>query len=74
MNQTAIEWLYEICRQREPDRFDWEQAKRMEQDQIETAFLHGMTHSEDYFDPTMDGEPVPEQRNYYNQTFKNTSI
>ena len=28
--QTAVEWLHEIAKQREPDRFDWEQAKAME--------------------------------------------
>ena len=28
--QTAIEWLHQIFKQREPDKFDWEQAKQME--------------------------------------------
>ena len=28
--QTAVEWLHEIAKQREPDKFDWEQAKEME--------------------------------------------
>jgi hypothetical protein len=28
--QTAVEWLHEIAKQREPDKFDWEQAKQME--------------------------------------------
>lgn len=35
--QTAIEWLHEIAKQREPDKFDWEQAKEMENEQIMTA-------------------------------------
>lgn len=29
--QTAVEWLHEIVKQREPGKFDWEQAKQMEQ-------------------------------------------
>ena len=36
--QTAIEWLHEIAKQREPDKFDWEQAKAMEKQQIIDAF------------------------------------
>jgi hypothetical protein len=35
--QTAVEWLHEIAKQREPDKFDWEQAKQMEKEQIEKA-------------------------------------
>jgi hypothetical protein len=30
MKQTAVEWLHEIAKQREPDKFDWEIAKQME--------------------------------------------
>jgi len=30
--QTAVEWLHEIAKQREPDKFDWEQAKEMEKE------------------------------------------
>ena len=74
MTQTVVEWLQEISRRRELDMFDFIDAKRMFQQQIEAAFVQGMTCSEDYFDPTMDGEPVPEQRNYYNRTYKNESI
>jgi hypothetical protein len=35
--QTAVEWLYQIFKQREPDKFDWEQAKQMEKKQIVNA-------------------------------------
>jgi len=28
--QTAVKWLHEIAKQREPDKFDWQQAKEME--------------------------------------------
>ena len=37
-NKTAVEWLHEIAKQREPDKFDWEQAKAMEKQQIIDAF------------------------------------
>ena len=30
MKQTAVEWIHELSKQREPDTFDWEQAKEME--------------------------------------------
>jgi CRISPR/Cas system-associated protein Csm6 len=33
MKQTAVEWLNEIAKQREPDKFDWKQAKEMEKEQ-----------------------------------------
>jgi anti-sigma regulatory factor (Ser/Thr protein kinase) len=39
--QTAVEWLHEIAKQREPDKFDWKQAKAMEKEQIENAFNYG---------------------------------
>jgi hypothetical protein len=35
--RTAVEWLHEIAKQREPDKFDWEQAKQMEKQQIVDA-------------------------------------
>ncbi len=31
MKQTAVEWLEELSKQREPDKFDWQQAKEIEQ-------------------------------------------
>jgi hypothetical protein len=30
MKQTAIEWIHELSKQREPDKFDWNQAKEIE--------------------------------------------
>jgi hypothetical protein len=30
MKQTAIEWIHELSKQREPDTFDWKQAKEIE--------------------------------------------
>lgn len=29
---TAVEWLHKIFKEREPDKFDWEQAKAMEKE------------------------------------------
>jgi hypothetical protein len=30
MKQTAVEWIHELSKQREPDKFDWNQAKEIE--------------------------------------------
>ena len=38
-NKTAVEWLHEIAKQREPDKFDWEQAKQIEKQQIIDAWI-----------------------------------
>lgn len=77
MTQTAVEYIIE---QMQSGKWEYtpfqerkqiiEQANRMYQDQIETAFLHGMTHSEDYFDASMDGTRISEERNYYNETYR----
>jgi GTP-dependent phosphoenolpyruvate carboxykinase len=58
MTQTAIEWLHEIAKQREPDKFDWEQAKEMEKQQIIK------TRQDIYVTGDLNNEQ------YYNQTFK----
>ena len=42
----AVEWLHEIAKQREPDKFDWEQAKEMEKQQIINAYAKGYIESE----------------------------
>jgi hypothetical protein len=34
MKQTAIAWLHYVSKQRELDKFDWEQAKEMEKKQL----------------------------------------
>ena len=33
---TAVEWLHELSKQRELDKFDWQQAKAMEKEQSYT--------------------------------------
>ena len=40
--QTAVEWLHQIFKQREPDKFDWEQAKQMEKEQTDKAYYDGV--------------------------------
>lgn len=56
--QTAVEWLHEIAKQREPDKFDWQQAKEMEKEQMINAI--------DYCrDKYIDSE------NYYNKNYEN---
>ena len=37
--QTAVEWLYNLSKQRELDKFDLEQAKQMEKEQIINAWI-----------------------------------
>jgi hypothetical protein len=39
---TAVEWLHQIFKQREPDKFDWEQAKAKEKEQTEAAYHDGV--------------------------------
>jgi HEPN domain-containing protein len=56
MKQTAVEWLHELSKQRELDKFDWEQVKEMEKEQIIDAYIKGYSNM------------APEQ--YYNETFK----
>ena len=39
MTQTAIEWIHELSKQREPDKFDWMQAKIIEKTNMNTLDL-----------------------------------
>ena len=39
--QTAVEWLHEIAKQREPDKFDWQQAKEMHKQEIIDSWEDG---------------------------------
>ena len=59
--QTAVEWLHEIAKQREPDKFDWQQAKEMEKEQIIDA------HNNGYGSGYMDEGISPEE--FYNETY-----
>jgi len=67
MKQTAVEWLKEIAKQREPDKFDWQQAKEMEKQQ----------HKETWFSSTLQFANESEMlykkdfEQYFNEKFKN---
>ena len=57
--QTAVEWLYKLSKERELDKFDLEQAKEMEKQQINKACYDGYYQEELY-----------DIREYYNKTYK----
>lgn len=61
MKQTAVEWLQKIFKEREPDKFDWEQAKAMEKKQIMQAVYDSMGTN---FDPNMG-----RAEQYYNEKY-----
>jgi hypothetical protein len=67
---TAVEFIHEIAKQREPDKFDWEQAKQMEkQQQIDFA----TDFAKDYigFDSvSTDPTAASPAEHYYNQIKK----
>jgi hypothetical protein len=46
---TAVEWLHQIFKQREPDKFDWDQAKAMEKEQIMHAYENGENRSAELY-------------------------
>lgn len=49
-NLTAVEWLYKLSKERELDKFDLEQAKQMEEELYDHAFLYGKLFDEKYKD------------------------
>jgi len=51
---TAVEWLHEIAKQREPDKFDWEQAKEIEKEQSHAEYMRGWRDG-----LTKQGPPTP---------------
>lgn len=61
--QTAVEWLYNLSKERELDKFDLEQAKAMEKKQIMQAVYDSMGTN---FDPNMG-----RAEQYYNETYQN---
>ncbi len=56
MKQTAVEWIHELSKQREPDKFDWAIAKEMEKRQIIKArqdiYVTGHLSAEQYYKET----------------------
>ena len=61
MKQSAVEWIHELSKQREPDKFDWQRAKEMEKQQIIDAYCHN-----DIDDVIMQDFA----KEYYNETYK----
>jgi hypothetical protein len=60
---TSIEFIHNIAKRREPDKFDWEQAKEMYKKEI---LLFAQEYDEYVF---RGGSATMEQ--YYQETFKN---
>ena len=54
MKQTAVEWIHELSKQREPDKFDWQQAKEMEKEQLHAEYMRGWKDG-----LTKQGPPAP---------------
>ena len=63
--QTAVEWLYELSKERELDKFDLEQAKEMEKEQIIDARL-SLDKSDNIWDSAIASE---EAEKYYKETY-----
>ena len=62
--QTSVEWLYNLSKQRELDKFDLEYAKEMQRNQIIEAWENGL----DNFLGTNDSDIMSAEQ-YYNETF-----
>ena len=60
--KTAVEWLHELSKQRELDKFDWQQAKEMEKEQMSLCYKVGVIDGNN-------GE-ILKFENYYKETFK----
>ncbi len=62
MKQTAVEWLYKLSKKRELDKFDLQQAKVMEKEQIENAYSlsrcewNKIISSSEYYNETYGGK------------------
>jgi hypothetical protein len=59
---SAVEWLHYVSKQRELDKFDWEQAKEMHKQEIINAYWASYKEGQYSGDKTAD--------EYYNETFK----
>ena len=64
MKQTAVEWLYGKSKLRELDKFDLEQAKEMEKEQIIVFAVWFNNRNNEY----QSYDNIVEQ--YYKETFK----
>lgn len=65
--QTSIEWLHQIAKQREPDKFDWERAKQMHKEEIIESYLVGQEVTALY---ATTGKSSQTSIQYYNETYE----
>lgn len=65
--QTAVEWLYNLSKQRELDKFDLEQAKAMEKHQIMSAYDLG--NQNQYNKICISNYVNIDEEQYYNETY-----
>lgn len=65
--QTAVEWFYQRILAKDIESV-FEQAKKMEKQQIIDAFCEGRDNSVDYFTPS---DSKLEEENYYKERFNN---
>ena len=64
--QTAVEWLFKLSKERELDKFDLEEAKAMEREQIIDAVDAGyqLANEDEKF------KHIQTHGQYYNKTYK----
>jgi hypothetical protein len=70
--KTAVEWLYDLSKERELDRFDLEQAKQMEKWQI-IEFCWECLEGDNIHTITSIKELIEYINNRYNQTYSQDS-
>jgi len=63
MKLTAVEWLYKLSKKRELDKFDLQQAKAMEKEQIINSYRIGKVER------TLPTEILTTGEQYYNETY-----
>jgi hypothetical protein len=75
--KTAVEWLYDLSKERELDRFDLEQAKEMEKEQIIEAYCEGNDNisAEQYYNQTYNQDSeLPKEDKTFKQKSKWTKL
>lgn len=68
--KTAVEWLHELSKQRELDKFDWQQAKAMEKNDIDNKVIHFAEWLTNKHTTTLITLYEHFEEQYYNETFK----
>jgi hypothetical protein len=78
--QTAVEWLHEIAKQRQPDKFDWQQAKEMEKEQMKDSYKQGFAYRDTWnwelevdWDEDSTQENNQEFEQYYKETYESNT-